>query len=250
MLKYDEFILEEEMNIDIDKIINIIKDNINKISKNKIEIIKYLDQVIDYVYKLPKKIRISILILVIPIFSFYISSNDIFNKIDVSDRLEIKNELNMDKKFTLSQDGWDFIKDHEKLRLKAYNIGDGKITIGWGHAEDIDKSKYKEGDPITKSEAKKIIKEDMKRAADGIRRILDSWRDQGIQVKLNQNQFDVLVSLAFNCGVQAVRNSDFIQEIKMGNFEKAGELIKVFNIDDNYPGLKIRRKMESELFSK
>ena len=34
----------------------------------------------------------------------------------------------------VSQEGWDHIKNEEKCRLKAYAIGDGMITVGYGHA--------------------------------------------------------------------------------------------------------------------
>lgn len=37
----------------------------------------------------------------------------------------------------LSSVGLEHIKNHEKLRLRAYKIGDGKITVGYGHAKSI-----------------------------------------------------------------------------------------------------------------
>jgi hypothetical protein len=45
----------------------------------------------------------------------------------------------------ISNKGTRLIMNHEKLVLKGYDIGDGKITIGYGHAEDATKSKYKVG---------------------------------------------------------------------------------------------------------
>lgn len=33
--------------------------------------------------------------------------------------------------------GLNLIKEFEGCRLTAYDIGDGKITIGWGHAEPV-----------------------------------------------------------------------------------------------------------------
>ncbi len=58
-----------------------------------------------------------------------------------------------------SQWYWDFVRKEEKLKCKAYNIGDGKWTIGYGHTEGV-----KEGDILgdgtdCKEEADKILRE-------------------------------------------------------------------------------------------
>lgn len=151
--------------------------------------------------------------------------------------------------YTLSQNGWDFIRNDEKLRLTAYDIKDGKITIGWGHAEPKKTSKYKVGDTITKSVAQKLLKKDLTKAADGVRRIFKQWEDKGIDVEITQNQFDALVSIAFNMGVSGLRMSQLIQDIKKGNLETAAETIKSEGTSDKFPGLVSRRMRESELFS-
>ena len=57
------------------------------------------------------------------------------------------------KELTLSDEGWNHIKNEEKLKLKAYQIGDGMITVGYGHAERVGDSKYKLGQEISKEEA-------------------------------------------------------------------------------------------------
>jgi lysozyme len=155
----------------------------------------------------------------------------------------------------LSQSGWDMIKwdeGHTKLKgepvLTAYKLGDGMITIGWGHAKPVGKSKYKVGDKITREQAQKLLSEDLKVAADGVRRIFIQWEEQGINRKLTQEQFDVLVSMAFNMGVSGLRTSETIQHIKRGDYEKAAESIKTEAISDEFPGLEERRKKESKMF--
>jgi GH24 family phage-related lysozyme (muramidase) len=60
--------------------------------------------------------------------------------------------------------------------------------------------------------------------------------------------FDSLVSMAFNMGISGLRQSKMIQNLKLGRYKSAGELIKKTNIDDDFPGLVDRRKEESELF--
>jgi lysozyme len=150
--------------------------------------------------------------------------------------------------FTLSQDGWNHIKKEESLRLTAYSIGDGMITVGWGHAEPFGKSKYKIGDKISEEEARKLLKEDLNYIADGVRRIFIEWEEEGIDVKITQDMFDALVSIAFNTGVGALRRSELMQELKKGNHKVAGEKIKKFRVSNKFPGLYDRREKESQMF--
>lgn len=159
-------------------------------------------------------------------------------------------------KMRLSSEGWKSIKYEEgsvkekgEPVLKAYKLGDGMVTIGWGHAEKIRRSKYKVGDEITRERAQELLEEDLKIAADGVRKIFKEWEEKGIDVKLTQDQFDVLVSLAFNSGVGSLRESNLIQKIKRGNLKKAGEMIKKYKLKEKFKeSLSKRRSRESEKF--
>jgi GH24 family phage-related lysozyme (muramidase) len=150
--------------------------------------------------------------------------------------------------FKLSNEGWNHIKNEEKCVLKAYSIGDGKITVGYGHAEDIGKTKLRKGQEITQARADKYLKEDLKEAADGVRRIFKDWEERGIDVKISQSMFDALVSLAYNSGVGSLRQSELIQHIKKGELKLAGDSIKDYNLNKKFPGLETRREKESEMF--
>lgn len=152
-------------------------------------------------------------------------------------------------KLRVSAEGKEHIKNHEGIELTAYKLGDGKITIGYGHAEPTHKSKYRVGQKISKEEADKLFQKDLKKTADGVRRIFSEWKEKGIDRKITQDQFDALVSMAFNMGISGLRQTDLIQQIKAGNLEKAGELIKTTKInDDTFPGLRDRREKEAEMF--
>jgi GH24 family phage-related lysozyme (muramidase) len=152
-------------------------------------------------------------------------------------------------KLRVSAEGKEHIKSHEGIELTAYKLGDGKITIGYGHAEPTHKSKYRVGQKISKEEADKLFQKDLKKTADGVRRIFSEWKEKGIDRKITQDQFDALVSMAFNMGISGLRQTDLIQQIKSGNLEKAGELIKTTKInDDTFPGLRDRREKEAEMF--
>lgn len=69
----------------------------------------------------------------------------------------------------------DLIKSYESLRLTAYKLGDGKITIGWGHAEDISSSKYKVGQTITKQEAINLFNTDYTKEKNAIASNIPNW---------------------------------------------------------------------------
>jgi GH24 family phage-related lysozyme (muramidase) len=182
----------------------------------------------------------------------------ILSQKDVEKADSVKAEESKWKKgyeFTLSQKGWDHIKTEEgdprhpgEPVLKAYKLGDGKITVGWGHAEPVRKSKFKVGQKITTSDADELLKMDLTNASDGVRRIFKDWEEKGLDVKINQDMFDALVSIAFNTGINGLRKSMMIQDIKKGKFEEAGEKIKTFNVSKKFPGLHDRREKESEMF--
>lgn len=150
--------------------------------------------------------------------------------------------------FTLSQDGWNHIKEEESLRLTAYSIGDGMITVGWGHAEPVGKSKYRVGDKISKEEAQNLLEKDLNHIADGVRGIFTEWEEEGVDVKITQDMFDALVSIAFNTGVGGLRRSELMQDLKKGDHEVAGEKIKTFRVSKKFPGLYDRREKESQMF--
>lgn len=130
--------------------------------------------------------------------------------------------------------------------LKAYNIGDGMITVGWGHAELEDKSSFKVGHKISKETAENLFKNDLKHAEDGLNRILNAWNEQELKININQDMYDAMVSMIFNMGLKNFRTSDFIQLVKQNKLEDAKEKILTTNV--TYPGHEIRRAKESEMF--
>ena len=132
--------------------------------------------------------------------------------------------------------------------LKAYKLGDGMITVGWGHAERIGHSKFRIGQHISREKAEKLLQKDIEVAADGVRNMFSDWKKEGVNIEITQDQFDALVSMALNMGVSGLRNSQVVDEIKDGNLKKAGEIIKTTSISKKFGGLKERRKKESELF--
>lgn len=174
-------------------------------------------------------------------------SNELLQEVEEE---EVKEEEKYKKgyEWKFSQNGWDHIREEEGLRLKAYKIGDGMITIGYGHAEPINKSQFKIGETITKEKAEELLKNDLKKAADGVRKMFKDWEEDGLDIPITQNMFDALVSIAYNAGVSGLRKSDVVKKLKNGEYEEAGDSILHFKTSKKFPGLAKRRQKESEMF--
>lgn len=162
-------------------------------------------------------------------------------------------------KIKASQTFWDEVKKDEGLigtngkpALKAYKLGDGRITIGWGHTGSLSGPTPKIGDTITTKQAQTYLQNDATEAANCVRRMLGEWKKQGLNTYMvSQNMFDVLVSLVFNAGCQGLRTSKFIQLVKKGEYKKAANLLPkdTTMINGKFSkGLTARRKKESKRF--
>jgi lysozyme len=91
----------------------------------------------------------------------------------------------------ISEKGIEFIKHFEGLRLQSYRCLGNVWTIGWGTTE-INGVEVKEGVTISLENAEQLLKDNLKKFEDLVnRRIL---------IHLTQNQFDALVSHAYNTG--------------------------------------------------
>jgi lysozyme len=175
---------------------------------------------------------------------------DLFVYLDLDNYIPINNNIlkNSDS-LKISKEGIHFIKHHEKLRLRAYDLGDGKITVGWGHTEPISVSTMEIGHRISKKEAEKFFYKDLRRAEDGVRRLFNLWKEQGIDVPVSQHMWDAMVSMAFNMGVNGLRGSNMVLDLKNKNYVKAAKKIPFTKINSKiFPGLKNRRESEKELF--
>lgn len=149
----------------------------------------------------------------------------------------------------------DFLKYEEgsiKIKgdpvLTAYSIGDGMITIGWGHAERVSDSNFRVGESITEERAEQLLAKDIKEAEDGLNRILNDWKKDSINVEIDQHMYDAMTSMIFNMGIGNFRKSEFIQLVKQGKYEEAKD--RVLTTAVSYPGHVTRRQKESEMFWK
>ena len=106
----------------------------------------------------------------------------------------------------LSENGAEFIKQFEGLRLTAYNDGTGVMTIGYGHTGDV-----KAGETITQAQADSYFNADVKWAVDAV--------NNAVKVELQQNQFDALVSFTYNVGEGAFKSSTLLKDLNTGDYK-------------------------------
>ena len=140
--------------------------------------------------------------------------------------------------------GVQLISDFEDLRLTAYDDGVGVWTIGWGTTVYPNGQKVKKGDKITLEQAKQYKAYDLARFEKAV--------NDAVKVPLNQNQFNALVSLAYNIGEKAFTGSTLVKRLNDGNYEAAADqfLVWVNAGGKRMQGLVNRRNKEREVFLK
>lgn len=163
---------------------------------------------------------------------------------------------------TLSPRGWEFIKQFEGFSATAYQDTAGVWTIGYGTAIDTPAEAYLRSERLNNEQAEDLMRPEVER--------VENWlNDQG--VSLNQNQFDALVSFAYNVGLGALEKSTLWRKVEANPKDKtiAAEFVKwrfagdgtKNKVDDDgdglideagerkfTKGLLIRREAEAELY--
>lgn len=123
----------------------------------------------------------------------------------------------------------------------------GEPTIGYGHVV-LPGESFKQ--PMTEQEANDLLMEDLNKFSGQVERLL--------KIKVSQDQFDALVSIAFNTGVGKAdgikgdfADSTLLAYVNAGKFQlAAAEFSKwVYSAGKVLAGLVRRRKAEASLFS-
>lgn len=165
-------------------------------------------------------------IFVIGMFLFYVlfpigcvSSKDFKDKkvddtitvVDMIDTTTLK--MNIDTTefasypYSISEEGKEFIKSHESLKLEAYNDPTPqKRSIGWGHQIQPGENYTK----INKAKADELFDNDIKKIEASVNRLL---KKANPNFKYTQNFIDGLGSLIFNCGEYGVSTTDFYKRL-------------------------------------
>lgn len=146
----------------------------------------------------------------------------------------MENEIEL----ALSEDGVKFIARFEGFRAARYRCPAGVWSIGFGHT-------LQPGDDystVTVAEAMDLLRADADREAEPVRKALTR--------QPNQHEADALISLAFNCGGNAIARSTAVKAFNAGQWGAVSAGILMWNKAGGKTsrGLTRRRKAEVELF--
>lgn len=141
----------------------------------------------------------------------------------------------------ISDAGIELLKRFEGFSNTPYRDAGG-YSIGYGH--------YIGSKPtinyISKDDAENLLRQDISKAEDVIRRY--------VKVPLNQNQFDALVSFVYNVGPNAFISSTLLRKLNSGDYRGAAdEMMRWTKSRTNgvlveNPALVARRESERKLF--
>lgn len=139
--------------------------------------------------------------------------------------------------------GLELIKEFEGFSANAYLCPAKKVTIGYGNTFYADGTKVKLGEQISKTNALELL--ELVANKDFADKIFPL-----IKVKVSQNQFDAMVSLAYNIGVGNFSKSTLLKKVNSGDFDGASNEFLKWNKSGGKEllGLTKRRKREYDLF--
>ena len=125
------------------------------------------------------------------------------------------------------------------MRLKSYLCPSNVPTVGYGHTQGVTL-----GMTITEEEAEAFLLEDL----ESFQQCVNTWTN----VQLNQNEYDALVSFAFNVGCTAFKDSTLCRLLNEGEDKKvvAEQFDRWVKGADGKPlaGLVRRRDAEKDIF--
>ena len=141
----------------------------------------------------------------------------------------------------ISARGIAFIKEHEGRRLTAYRDSAGLPTIGYGHLI-VAGDGLSINSTITEAQAEALLRADLATAINAVR--------SRVTAPLTQNQFDALVSLVFNIGAGAFRDSTLLRKLNQRDYNGARAEFARWNRAGGrvVQGLVNRRAAEEALF--
>lgn len=138
----------------------------------------------------------------------------------------------------ISDNCLNLVKKFEGFSPTPYICPAGKLTVGFGHVVKANEH----FDIITEDHALHLLAKDLEWAQSSV--------CQCVNVDITQNQYDALVSFAFNVGGGAFLKSTLLRKLNDGE-DCAEEFLRwVYGGSQKLPGLVARREAERALFLK
>lgn len=147
---------------------------------------------------------------------------------------------------TPSKNCIDLIKKFEGFRSEAYQDSVGVWTVGYGSTMWPDGNKVQPGQKMTIQEAEAVMTWELERKG----KVILSGLPTTI---INQNQYDALLSFAYNLGVGALLKSTLFKKLKLNPNDETirAEFMRWVNAGGKpLKGLITRRKAEADLYFK
>ena len=139
--------------------------------------------------------------------------------------------------------GLKLIKQFEGCRLVPYKCSAGVPTIGYGATYKPDGCPVSMCDePITQGQAEAMFERDIETFAAKV--------DELIKVPVTMQQFDAVVSFAYNVGTGALSRSTLLRKLNLLNYQGAADEFPKWRKAGGkvVQGLVNRRKLEREHF--
>jgi lysozyme len=138
----------------------------------------------------------------------------------------------------VSDQGLALIRQFEGFSPLPYRCPAGRLTVGYGHVIATDEA-Y---NGINLAQGEDMLKEDVNIVMSGIANL--------VRIPLEQCQFDALVALAYNIGLQAFERSTLLRLLNANDLKNAaGQFGRwVYAGGQRMEGLVRRRAAETALF--
>jgi lysozyme len=144
----------------------------------------------------------------------------------------------------LSTNGLNLIKSFEGFKSAPYLDSAGVATIGYGTILYPDGTNVTmDDDPITETQAEQYLLDQVNQKCASVTNMVTG--------QVNQNQFDALVSFAYNLGLGALRGSTLLRLVNQNDFDNAVNEFEKWDRAGGQvvQGLLRRRTAEAQLFS-
>lgn len=127
---------------------------------------------------------------------------------------DVKTKEDVTRLTGYSQEFIDILIAHEGFKTKPYKDIAGKKTVGIGHNISAD-SKYKFGkNELSESQIYQLLAQDLLIVKKGIKDLIGD-------TKLKPHQHEALSDLAFNVGIEGLKETKLIKQIKEGQLKQA-----------------------------
>lgn len=137
----------------------------------------------------------------------------------------------------ISPAGLAALAGREGIRTLAYRDSRGIWTIGVGHTAAAGLPHPCAGMELTHQQVLDLFKLDLRQYVDEVNRVL--------KAKCDQNQFDAMVSLCFNIGVNGFAGSSVVRDLSRGDAKDAADAFLLWDHPEELLG---RRKAERAQF--